>query len=1215
VNDISEIPRLRFKLPLDAARLLRARERVRDYLHGLCPDDELVDAVVLCVEEAGTNAIRHSRSAEAMDVSLAFDGGSLVADVRDRGRGFDVGSFDPDAVPDLMADGGRGLFLIARLMDEMSLRVSDGLHVHMVKREVAESRPRPFIDPGIVHGEMAGPRQTRLLTLLEEIDEAFVALDWQYRIVHINEAAVRLAGKPMDRVLGITPFEIWPEIFDSAMGVNLRDAMELGRPSVSDWIAWNDRWHEVRFYPTASGVSAYVRDIDERKRAELAGQLLMDELRRSEARFRAAFEQAAVGVIQMTLDGRFERVNERFCDLVGYSRDELKDMTFRDITHHDDVALEQRHLDAPVDGKGPGHVFEKRYRHKNGGVVWASLAVSLVRGGSGSPDYFVAVVQDVSAQKRAAELAQRYELLTNQARDVMLFVRERDGAIMEANSAAEQAYGYQRRELLGLTIFDLRAEGRSQAVRKQMGAAARGGVLFETVHRRSDGSTFPVEVSSRGAMGLDGDVMLISVVRDVSERVALSRALADERDALGTVMANTNAQVAYLDEQFRYVLVNDAFAAGSAMDCARLIGCSALGTMPGLTGELFEQVRRAGEAVEAVGRAHEFADRPERGVTYWDWRLAPVTRNSGEAQGFVLSRVDVTERVRRGLYAEGLSDVLERLGESRDPDELARILAEGVRGVLGADGWSIWGLDVPNGIWTLLQADESMRLQRGFSAPADSAPYATEAHRTRGVVAVEDCDADPRGRPVLADIADARSLIAAPLPEFEPANVLFFSWRDRPRVFTGAEIDFVARAAATAASAMSDALLYKELEERERFAHASNDIAVAVTSMLDRDQILRHVVRQTAEALGAESGVVSILEDEAWVPRYVHGMPDEVLGKPIPMERVPYANIGVRDKQVVAVDDCETDPRVDRALQQAWGVRAVMMAPLIVRDDVIGVIFLNYQSGPHRFSPAECRFISSAAAIISGALEIARLYQVERHVVSTLQEAFVHPLPGIGAIEIEAVSQRAYEPDLVGGDFCDVFELDGGLVAVAVGDVEGKGVRAAGLAETVRATIRAVALMGTSPAFILGNVNQRLIRDGGGQLVTAALVVVDPATGEVSHASAGHPPALMVSRSRCAEVATSHGTPLGTFDRGFVDRRVQLQEDDVMVLYTDGLTEVRRSDEQFGVTRALEAACCLADGPLDDLVIGLRDAAVAFGGEIRDDMQIVAFRLSPGGRG
>ena len=98
-HDIS-LPRLAFRLGLDPARLARARERVRDYLWLHCDNERLVDEVVLCVDEACTNAIRHSGAADAIAVSLGFEGDDLLVTAKDSGHGFDLASFDRDALPD-----------------------------------------------------------------------------------------------------------------------------------------------------------------------------------------------------------------------------------------------------------------------------------------------------------------------------------------------------------------------------------------------------------------------------------------------------------------------------------------------------------------------------------------------------------------------------------------------------------------------------------------------------------------------------------------------------------------------------------------------------------------------------------------------------------------------------------------------------------------------------------------------------------------------------------------------------------------------------------------------------------------------------------------------------------------------------------------------------------------------------------------------------------
>jgi len=115
------------------------------------------------------------------------------------------------------------------------------------------------------------------------------------------------------------------------------------------------------------------------------------------------------------------------------------------------------------------------------------------------------------------EIVSSQDLLAGHSRDVIFLLGRDDGRILEANSAAVDTYGYSRAELLTLCISDLRAHETRDALPRQMATADEGGILFETRHRRKNGSTFPVEVSSQGAI-IEGARVLISVVRDITER-------------------------------------------------------------------------------------------------------------------------------------------------------------------------------------------------------------------------------------------------------------------------------------------------------------------------------------------------------------------------------------------------------------------------------------------------------------------------------------------------------------------------------------------------------------------------------------------------------------------------------------------------------------------------------------------------------------------------
>jgi PAS domain S-box-containing protein len=144
---------------------------------------------------------------------------------------------------------------------------------------------------------------------------------------------------------------------------------------------------------------------------------------------------------------------------------------------------------------------------------------------------------EMSQQTRAAEALTRYRLLADHARDIVLFVR-RNGRILEANRAALVAYGYPLEELLTLTIQDLRAPETHSLTAQQMAVADTDGILFEAAHRRKDGSSFPVEVNSRGVT-VAGERVLLSIVRDITARKQAEAALAERTRQLEVVRAVT----------------------------------------------------------------------------------------------------------------------------------------------------------------------------------------------------------------------------------------------------------------------------------------------------------------------------------------------------------------------------------------------------------------------------------------------------------------------------------------------------------------------------------------------------------------------------------------------------------------------------------------------------------------------------------------------------
>jgi two-component system sensor histidine kinase UhpB len=138
----------------------------------------------------------------------------------------------------------------------------------------------------------------------------------------------------------------------------------------------------------------------------------------SEKRFRDAFEFAAHGMALVGLDGSYLKVNKAFCEIVGYSQEELILANFQSITHPDDLASDLENVRRMLRGEIPSYQVQKRYRHKQGQTVWALLSASMVRDHTGGPLYFVCQIQNISEQKRAEErLARAHAEMEQRVRD------------------------------------------------------------------------------------------------------------------------------------------------------------------------------------------------------------------------------------------------------------------------------------------------------------------------------------------------------------------------------------------------------------------------------------------------------------------------------------------------------------------------------------------------------------------------------------------------------------------------------------------------------------------------------------------------------------------------------------------------------------------------------------------------------------------------------
>jgi PAS domain S-box-containing protein len=158
--------------------------------------------------------------------------------------------------------------------------------------------------------------------------------------------------------------------------------------------------HETFFESAANGSAAGATLIDAQETLQRSATL-EQALRENEELYRATFEQAAVGMCHVALDGRFLRVNAKLCDWLGYSQEEFLKLTFMDVTHPGDVGSDMENAKALLTSKRDTYQIEKRYLRKNGKAVWGQLTVSLLRDQRGNPRHFISVIADIDSRIRA----------------------------------------------------------------------------------------------------------------------------------------------------------------------------------------------------------------------------------------------------------------------------------------------------------------------------------------------------------------------------------------------------------------------------------------------------------------------------------------------------------------------------------------------------------------------------------------------------------------------------------------------------------------------------------------------------------------------------------------------------------------------------------------------------------------------------------------------
>jgi PAS domain S-box-containing protein len=276
--------------------------------------------------------------------------------------------------------------------------------------------------------------------------------------------------------------------------------------------------------------------------AQVASTTAELERQQTDEIVRAVVDQAIVGFVQADLNGCITFANDRYCEITGYSREELLGMRWHELTHPDDMPSCIQFFQRMVRDENP-FFFEKRYVRKNGEIIWVSLGPSQIRDAGGRVAGGAAFVVDISGRKQALDelrvSEEKYRLLFENSRDALMTLALPSRMFTSANRSTLRMFGAaSEAEFTSLRPWDIsperQADGQISAEKAlQMIATAirEGSNFFEWTHMRLDGRTFPAEVLLT-RMEQNGQVSIQATVRDISRRKMLEKEIQERRNQM-----------------------------------------------------------------------------------------------------------------------------------------------------------------------------------------------------------------------------------------------------------------------------------------------------------------------------------------------------------------------------------------------------------------------------------------------------------------------------------------------------------------------------------------------------------------------------------------------------------------------------------------------------------------------------------------------------------
>jgi PAS domain S-box-containing protein len=513
--------------------------------------------------------------------------------------------------------------------------------------------------------------EERYRALVETASDAILSIDENSTIIFANSAVETVFGYKVFELIGQPLSILIPESLSGGYLENISRFLKSGQQiAARARMEINAKRQDGTIFPlefsfaesTQNGSRCFIgiaRDISSRKRTE---QVLLENQRM----LTLAMQSSSIGAWEIDIDSGIVFWSEELETIFGLeigSFPQTRD-AFYDLVHEND----RQRMQAEIQKSIADHrefTVEFRFYHADGSVRWMEGRGQAVYSDEAKPVRVYGIGMDITERKKAAEISDRYKLLSKQARDIILFIRP-DGSIVDANQAALEAYGYDHETLLQMNLRQLRAPETIQILGEQLIQANEQGIQFETLHRRKDGTIFPVEVNSMGS-DIGGERLLVSIVRDISERRRVDTAMRESEERFRNMADNAPVMVWVTEKDGNCTYLSKSWFKFTGQTPEEGLG---FGWTKALHPNDRERARlsfiKSNENQEPF--YSEYRIRRADGVYRWAIDSAnPRFSDGGEYLGYIGSVLDITERKEA---EEALRQSQERLNLILDSSKL-----------------------------------------------------------------------------------------------------------------------------------------------------------------------------------------------------------------------------------------------------------------------------------------------------------------------------------------------------------------------------------------------------------------------------------------------------------------------------------------------------------------------------------------------------------------